>query len=1029
MKIILFLMVSLLKFGGEALYAVEASSSRPQKETKDQKVTLKLLEPISPQKHAEEEETITSNLGELLEDPKNEALKAVKVLGKKKRLEGPARAIKITWEEVALDVQPSAEQAAKGVQVAAVNSLKEPVKKPLQSAFVQKTPDAVESGTPIEAKGDVDGLLAAARSLLIRAQKQGFQVTPHAIPPGLGLGSSAAREKAAQGNPGKAASLSKRTGDRASSSGRRGTEDARSEVQSEGNAQRRDPEATSNGRSSSSQPQGDRSSPYHSTPRETHSYPSYSPFSGSSNSNPYSFTSYRGSGFDSSYQGGSPWPKKGKKKKGQDEREGRDDEGAYSSSRPSLRTENPYASSGGTERRDEREETGDEVESSSTKHKRRHKKGRRSEAGGSSSFSSEDERHPTRDYTDGYRSDEGGSVRRGESRRTEGDMAAAETLSEEDSEGETDAPHARRTTRPGEMGHRNRRTRRDGPLGAGFEGRDGEFDYPFGVGREGGVEGETHIPVITVEYDYASCSPRIDWASKQAILQARAITLTDGVRSNESDCADTLKKFPIKKDYTHPDCADVIERSHEDGVDRTNFGFAYASYKPYWVNEASERQYLGNVQKDENHPFAIKEEEGSCSYKVDLEALEAKPQSELVYENRSKNRVVVEPCRPSVRGTSVRITATKKGCGYVHQFDANRSMPQKRLVYSVKGVEHEALPCHDASDTWINHQFDTGVCKPIVYEDTLTQQPFARRFIETEEGKLWLSECEPYGTTGALLTDAAACSAAPYHHDFLGKQSYLNVRYYYNRLHGKKYVTGCQPGMDVFAHRKTVVGYVHDDARKNSKLKVEVSFDHTGRKVVVVPSQVDETETPAPYVKLREAIETAPYQTKMNDRCYQEQRFKKHNVYQRADRTEYLDRIDDKVHTVDRCVRTKEKMEEPCFVTWMIYREESCGDNIVNNLSWGNVVFRNYGNCPIDGRTLWEHFPSNGRLWKTDRLMERLKTVYPDSPHPDYTPWEWTGYYRDHSITGCHRGADGAHPPIEGKTWHHTERKFSPIPG
>jgi len=991
MKFILFVMIFLSNLGTEYLHAAEVASSRSQKTSQDKKVTLKLLEPISPQKHANEEEVITSNLGEILDDPKNEALKAVKVLGKKKRLEDPARAIKITWEEVALDVQPSAEQAAKGVQVAAVNSLKEPVKKPLRSAFVQKTPDAIQSGTPIEAKGDVDGLLAAARSLLIRAQKQGFQVTPHAIPPGLDMRHSVAREKTAQENLGKA---SKRTGDKTSPPRRSSSGDSGAGDQGRASSQRRDHEATSNSRASSSTSQDDRSSPYRSTPRETHSYPPYSPFSGSSSSNPYSFSSSRGSGFDSSYQGGSPWPKRDKKKKGESERGERDEEAAYSSSRPSPRTENPYASSDGRERR--------------------------GEAGGTASFSSEDERHPSRDDRDGYRSDDDGSARRGESIRGEG---------EGDTEDEVDSPHARRTTRPGEMGHRNRRARRDGPLGAGFEGRDGEFDYPFGVGREGGREGETHIPGITIEYDYASCSPRIDWASKQVILQARAITLTDGVRSNESDCADTLKKFPIKKDYTHPDCADVIERNLEDGVDRTNFGFAYASYKPYWVNEASERQYLGSVQKDENHPFAIKEEEGSCSYKVDLEALEAKPQSELVYENRSKNRVVVEPCRPNIRGTSVRITATRKGCGYVHQFDANRSMPQKRLVYSVKGVEHEALPCHDASDTWINHQFDTGVCKPIVYEDTLTQQPFARRFIETEEEKLWLSECEPYGPRGALLTDAAACSAAPYHHDILGKQSYLNVRYYYNRLHGRKYVTGCQPGTDVFLHRKTIVGYVHDDARKNSKLKVEVSFEHTGRKVVVVPSQVDETETPAPYIKLREATETAPYQTKMNDRCYQEQRFKKHNVYQRADKSEYLDRIDDKVQTVDRCVRTKEKMEEFSFVTWMCYVSHSwwTEGRQANNLSWGMVLLRNYGNCPIDGRTLWEVFPPNGWLWKTDRLMERLKTVYPDSSHPEYTSWEWTGYYRDHSITGCHRGGDGAPPPIEGKTWHHTERVFSPI--
>lgn len=416
MKFILFVIIFLSNLG------VEAGSSAAQKRTKDQKVTLKLLEPIAPQKHAEETETITSNLGEILEDPKNEALKAVKVLGKKKRLEGQTRAIKITWEEVALDISPTSEQAAKGMQVPAVNSLKEPVERPLQSAFVQKTPDAVESGTPIEAKGDVDGLLAAARSLLIRAQKQGFQVKSSSLPPGLGIGSSGAREKGAQGNPGKAASSSNRTGDRALNSGRSGAED-----QSEGNLQRRDREtASNNGRYFSSNSQSDRPSPYHSTPRETYSYPSYSPFPGSSSSNPYSFTSSRGSGFDSSYQGGSPWPKRDKKKKGESEREGRDEEAAYSSSGPSPRTENVYASSGSTERR--------------------------GEAGGTSSFSSEDEMHPTRDDTDGYRSDEDGFVRRGESRRTEGDMAAEETLSEEDSEGETDSPHARRTTRPGENG-------------------------------------------------------------------------------------------------------------------------------------------------------------------------------------------------------------------------------------------------------------------------------------------------------------------------------------------------------------------------------------------------------------------------------------------------------------------------------------------------------------------------------------------------------------------------------------------------
>ena len=176
MKIIVFLFL-IICVALDPVLATGKSSSL-------QKVTLKLLESISPQKHAFEEEMITSNLGDILKDPKNEALKAVKVLGRKKRVKDATSPMtQIIWTEVALDAEPSLEQAARGVQLPRINSLKEPIKKPLQSAFVQKA-EGVQSGTPIEAKGDVEGLLAAARSLLIRAQRQGFKVMPPTVIPG-----------------------------------------------------------------------------------------------------------------------------------------------------------------------------------------------------------------------------------------------------------------------------------------------------------------------------------------------------------------------------------------------------------------------------------------------------------------------------------------------------------------------------------------------------------------------------------------------------------------------------------------------------------------------------------------------------------------------------------------------------------------------------------------------------------------------------------------------------------------------------
>ena len=63
-------------------------------------------------------------------------------------------------------------------------------------------------------------------------------------------------------------------------------------------------------------------------------------------------------------------------------------------------------------------------------------------------------------------------------------------------------------------------------------------------------------------------------------------------------------------------------------------------------------------------------------------------------------------------------------------------------------------------------------------------------------------------------------------------------------------------------------------------------------------------------------------------------------------------------------------------------------------------------------------------MWDSNRLLERVKTVYPESKQPEYTAWEWTGYYRDHNVRTCFDGARDAPPPVEGKTWHHTERTF-----
>ena len=468
MKLMFCILVFLLSLGEGVLHATETASSGAgkgvQKKPQDQKVTLKLLEPISPQRHTDEGETITSNLGEILDDPKNEALKSIKVLGKKKRLEGPTRAIKIIWEEVSLDVQPTAEQAARGVQVPAANSLKEPVKRPLQSAFVQKTPETVQSGTPIEAKGDVDGLLAAARSLLIRVQRQGLQISPSSISSGLDVNTSSGRGPSAERVPEKGAS----------SETRRLRTDA-----TQGSSVAGDQGARRTERGDSAHSVDGVSSPFRS--RSPVSPGSTSPFSNPSSSSPYTFTSSRGSGFGNPYQGGSPWPARDQKKK---EKSSREEAGSGtvfaspSSARPTFPSR--------------------EGEGLSSHGPSAHGLSSRGTYGPVSSEEGdggvEEERRP----------EEGRDAPSGE----EG------SISGEGSESEAAFRQASKPKKPGKMGHRKKGKRKEGPLGTDFEGTDAEFAYPLGESSDGSGDRNLHIPVIRVEYDYESCSPRIDFAFK-----------------------------------------------------------------------------------------------------------------------------------------------------------------------------------------------------------------------------------------------------------------------------------------------------------------------------------------------------------------------------------------------------------------------------------------------------------------------------------------------------------------------------------
>lgn len=127
---------------------------------------------------------------------------------------------------------------------------------------------------------------------------------------------------------------------------------------------------------------------------------------------------------------------------------------------------------------------------------------------------------------------------------------------------------------------------------------------------------------------------------------------------------------------------------------------------------------------------------------------------------------------------------------------------------------------------------------------------------------------------------------------------------------------------------------------------------------------------------------------------------------------------EEKIHVVERCVRSKETRIETGFVSHFMYKPDDptearhggtnwdTNSKPINTFSWGEGIFSKYDCHDFSDHHLYNTFPVTGWLWKTDKEMERTKIFYVDLEISDYTFWTWTGFYKDHSV----RAAYGAIP-------------------
>ena len=400
-----------------------------------------------------------------------------------------------------------------------------------------------------------------------------------------------------------------------------------------------------------------------------------------------------------------------------------------------------------------------------------------------------------------------------------------------------------------------------------------EFD-PLKIKQGNASSGnEFNMPLIEVEVTKEGCKPRVDIDRGKVIIQTRSIARTNGVITHETQCADSHLIFDIKKDYGC--CSDIVDQQA---------GFAYTTFKRYWIDEANNKIYLDeHCLKDESQPHPFIEEKGLCSHDIDLESRLAYPQSETVYYNRNHARVLVKACHRT-NGMPFAIISTEQGCPLKHLYEQNKSVVQKRDIFIENGITHDVTPCYETAE-FVPHHFVKSGCKPVLNGATVI--PMAKRQISYKgKTKIIPGQCEPQHLTN-LISTREGCEGQ-YEHDYNSGRSYPLMRAYYQWGNRKRFIDKvCRRSNDPLPHFSSIIGYEHVDLNLKSKPRYQISIKDVQSLLIIKEfTEKDETKW-LPYVfekKVTGEVDSYP--------PYQQGEYiifprAEYNIYTRPDKTHY----------------------------------------------------------------------------------------------------------------------------------------------
>ena len=367
------------------------------------------------------------------------------------------------------------------------------------------------------------------------------------------------------------------------------------------------------------------------------------------------------------------------------------------------------------------------------------------------------------------------------------------------------------------------------------------------------------------------CPPRVDLANDMVTIQSRLTS--NGVP--QGACSDTSETMTLKRSFTG--CADEVDKPALT---------AHPTFKRYYVDAGGTTQYVdADCQPDAEQTFTLSEDKGACTVDVNLQTNTASVRTQMVYQNRSNQRIVVEDCRVAAGAVTADIVTTDQGCSLRHDYQGGASHQQKRKTYDLESLTYTVEPCSDTGVSYA-HTKVTNVCQVVTDFDANKAFKQYRTQIDVNGVTQFINDCTPDPDQSQDLQKTASGCETNFFHNIAAGQSFGAARWFHTLSGSTAYVTVCiQDDTVTYAHQEATTGYQNDDTTKISKPMTRLYFNApTVGEVEVSGPQVRDGAPEIPYTLDRVETQATDISYTGCDR-YEERADM--SVYKRADNTEY----------------------------------------------------------------------------------------------------------------------------------------------